>query len=161
VLRDRQVRLINSDNEQVGIIPVETALQMAEREGLDLVVVTEESDPPVCRIMNFGKFIYRKNKRVKDQRKKQHSQKNKEIKFHPTIDPHDYQIKLKRIREFLEKSYKVKISMVFRGREMNNTEHGMTMMLKIVADLADVGIVELQPKMFGRHITMFMGPRAI
>ncbi len=152
------MRLINSDNEQIGIVPATTALEMAAEEGLDLVLVADESDPPVCRIMNFGKYLYRKNKRDKDQKKKQFSQKNKEIKFHPTIDPHDYQIKLKHIRGFLEKSFKVKIAMVFRGREMNNSELGVTLMNKIVADLSDIGVVEVQPKRFGRNITMFMGP---
>ncbi len=122
------------------------------------MLVADDSDPPVCRIMNFGKYRYERKRRGREQKKKQASHKSKEIKFHANIDPHDYGIKLNHIRGFLEKGHKVKVSLFFRGREMRNTEHGMELMTKVVKDIADIGMAEAQPRRVGRNIGMYLSP---
>ena len=154
------VRLIDTNNDQLGILPVTEALELASKQAKDLVVVAEQATPPVCRIMNFGKFIYEKNKRGRDQKKKQTrtASKTKEIKFHANIDIHDYQIKLNHIKGFLEKGHKVKASLFFRGREMKNTEKGMELMSRIGDDIVDVGSVEARPRLIGRNIHMLLAP---
>ena len=136
------------------------AQALAEQKGFDLVIVAENSDPPVCRIMNFGKFVYEKNKRGRDHRKKQikTGSKSKEVKFHANIDPHDYQIKLNHIKNFLQKGYKVKISLFLRGREMRNKDIGIELMKKIEVDIQGVGVTESAPRMVGRNVGMYLAP---
>ncbi len=139
-------------------MPVEDALKLAEEKGFDLVLVAEQSTPPVCRLMNYGKFTYEKKKQVRGQKKKQHKQKNKEIKFHANIDPHDYEIKVNRIKHFLQKGCRVKVSLFFRGRELRNTEKGMELMEQVKSDITSLGVVDSQPKMVGRNISMHIVP---
>ena len=144
----------------MGIVPVENAHVLASERGFDLVLVGENSDPPVCRIMNYGKFVYERNKRGRDQRKKsaKTANKSKEIKFHANIDPHDYKIKLNQIRGFLQKGFKVKASLFFRGREMRNKELGLDLMTRVGKDVEDVATIESAPRLVGRNVGMFLAP---
>ena len=160
MLKGSDVRLIDSNNEQLGILSLEKAIELAAKEAKDLVVVAEQATPPVCRIMNFGKYVYEKNKRGRDQKKKQTrtSSKTKEIKFHANIDTHDYNIKLSHIKNFLSKGFKVKASLFFRGREMKNTDKGMDLMVRIGDDITEVGSVESTPRLIGRNIHMLLAP---
>jgi translation initiation factor IF-3 len=136
-LRGGKVRLIDADNNQLGLLGVREALLKAEEEGMDLVLVADKAEPPVCRLMNFGKYIYEKNKRERDQKRKQQQHKVKEVKFHANIDPHDYEIKRDHIIAFLEKSHRVKVSLVMRGREMAHKELGLTLMRRLVEELRE------------------------
>jgi translation initiation factor IF-3 len=157
-LRGRNVRLIDSDNEQLGIVPFEAALERAEEAGLDLVLVADRADPPVCRIMNYGKFVYQKSKREREQRKRQASQRLKEIKFHANTGEHDYQTKVNHLLDFLGKGHKVKVSLFFRGREMVHRDIGMDLLRKVIEDVGDAATVELQPRMAGRNLIMQLAP---
>lgn len=152
------MRLIGVDNEQIGIVHIDKALAMAAQSGYDLVSVADKADPPVCRLMNFGKYVYEKNKREREQKRKQSVQKIKEVKFHANIDPHDYGIKLNHILEFLEKGYRVKISLFFRGREMAHREIGMELIDRIVLSVAEHGIIESKPRMQGRVVSLQLAP---
>jgi translation initiation factor IF-3 len=158
VLRGKQVRLIANDNEQVGIVPLDEALARAEESGLDLVEVAPNATPPVCRIMNFGKFQYTESRKQRQGRKKGQQHKLKEIKFHPNIDKHDYETKLGHAIAFLEKGYKVKVSMFFRGREMAHRELGMELMKRVCQDVAEHASIETPARMQGRSIIMFLAP---
>ena len=139
---------------------MQDARELADQKGFDLVLVAENAVPPVCRIMNYGKFVYERNKRGRDQRKKQikTGSKSKEIKFHANIDPHDYAIKVNHIRSFLQKGFKVKVSLFFRGREVRNKEIGMELMNKIGKDIEDVGTMESAPRLVGRNVGMYLAP---
>lgn len=142
----------------MGIISKDEALELAIKKNLDLVEVAPDASPPVCRIMDYGKYRYEQTRKEKEARKKQHVVKVKEVKFHPNIDAHDYGVKLRHILEFLEKGNKVKISMVFRGREFAHMEFGKNLLDRLVGDVAVVGAVEQTPKMFGRSMIMVVGP---
>ena len=131
---------------------------MAGAKSLDLVEVAPEADPPVCRIMDFGKYRYEQTKKERISRKHQHSIKVKEIRLHPNIDPHDLEIKEKKAREFLATGHKVKLSVRFRGRQMAHPEFGRDVLYLIVDKVKDVGAVETNPKMFGRTMTLLVGP---
>ena len=157
-LRGKQVRLVSADNEQLGIVTLEKALAIAEETGYDLVAVADKADPAVCRLMNYGKYVYEKNKREREQKRKQSVQKNKEVKFHANIDPHDYQIKVTHMVDFLQKGYRVKVSLFFRGREMAHREIGMELMERITTDVAAHGAVESKPRMQGRVVSMQLTP---
>jgi len=157
-LRGKTIRLIGADNEQIGIILFEKALQLASENGYDLVSVADKAEPPVCRLMNYGKYVYEKNKREREQRRKQATQKNKEVKFHANIDAHDYGIKMDHILDFLKKGYRVKVSLFFRGREMAHREIGMELIERISKDIVAVGSVESKPRMQGRVVSMQLTP---
>lgn len=157
-LEGKTVRLVDPDNQQLGIVPVEKALAVAEETGYDLVVVADKASPPVCRLMNYGKYLYEKNKREREQKRKQQTQKNKEIKFHANIDDHDFEIKLKHILEFLEKGYRVKVSLFYRGREMAHREIGMELMQRIIEEVGEKGQVDSRPRMQGRTVSMQLTP---
>ena len=159
-LRDREVRLIGPDNTQLGIVPFEEAIARAQQVGLDLVEVARQADPPVCRIMDYGKFQYQESKKQRDARKKQHQHKLKEVKFHPNIDDHDYQTKLRHVLEFLEKGYKVKASMFFRGREMAHTEKGQAVMERLIEDTREYGTLESPLRRVGRSFQLYIAPAA-
>jgi len=159
-LRGEQVRLINEGNENIGLISYEEALRRAQAAGLDLVEVAGQSRPIVCRIMDYGKFLYEEKKQRKESHKKQLQSKIKEIQFHPNIDAHDYQTKLGHLVEFLEKGFKVKVSMFFRGREMAHRERGTDVLNRVVEDTKTVGTVESPPKAAGRNIIMYLAPGA-
>jgi len=153
------VRLIGPDGEQLGIVPVEEALEKAQEEGLDLVEVSPNSRPTVCRILDYGKFKYEIAKKDKLARKKQHTFQMKEMRFRPKIDGHDFDFKTKHVREFLESGSKVKVFVMFRGREMAYQEFGRKVLDRVKEVLADVAIVEVEPKMDGRHMNMILNPR--
>jgi len=153
------VRVIGSDGRQIGVISNREALGLAREEGLDLVEVDPIARPPVCRIMDYGKFKYEESKREKLARKKQHVLRIKELKMRPHIDKHDYDVKLKHAREFLSAKSKVKVTIKFKGRERVHPEVGEKVLSQIAQDLSDVALVEQQPRMEGRNLTSVLSPR--
>ncbi len=159
-IRVPQVRVIGDDGSQVGILATRDALALAQSKGLDLVEVAATSRPPVCRIMDYGKFKYEQNLRARKARKNQHQMQLKEVKMRPKIEDHDYNFKLRHARTFLEERDKVKFTVTFRGREMAHQELGYKIIEAIVADLADVAIVETPPRTEGRTLSMVMTPKA-
>lgn len=157
-IRITPIRLIDADGEQAGIIPVKEALDRAKEANLDLVEVSGNSKPPVCRIMDYGRYKYEASKKQKDARKKQHSTEIKEMRFRPKVETHDYEFKTKHIREFLEDGNKVKIFVMFRGREMAHTEFGRNLLERVVKDMAELATVETYPKQEGRRMNMVLAP---
>lgn len=153
-IRVPEVRLIDVQGNQVGIVKTQEALAQAEGIGLDLVEISPNVRPPVCRIMDYGKYQFEQSKKRSAQKKKQRSIQVKEVKFRPVTDVGDYQIKLRKIQTFLGHGDKVKISLRFRGREMQHRELGLALLERIKRDLGDTIIVEQKPKMEGRQITM-------
>lgn len=154
----RQVRTIDKDGKQVGVIATEEALKMAEQSNLDLVEVAPDANPPVCRIMDFGKYRYEQTKREREAKKKQHFMKVKEIKVRPTIEEHDYHTKFKQAQDFLSRGDKVKVVLIYKGREMAHMELGQRVLDKFVKDLEPVGAIESRPKLFGRMMVMVIAP---
>ena len=152
------VRAVDDEGMHIGILPLPDAIEMARQRGLDLVEVAPESNPPVCRIMDFGKYRYEQTKKEKISRKHQHSVKVKEIRLHPNTELHDLEIKEKQARHFLETGYKVKVSIRFRGRQMAHPEFGYELLNAVVEKVKDVGAVEMNPKMVGRSMTLMLGP---
>lgn len=154
-----EVRLIGADGEQVGVIAVEEALKTAEEAGLDLVEVSPNAEPPVCRIMDYGKYKFEQNKKQQSARKKQKQIQVKEIKFRPGTEEGDYQVKLRNLVRFLSHGDKAKITIRFRGREMAHQELGMQMLKRLEADLEELATVEQYPKLEGRQMVMVMSPK--
>jgi translation initiation factor IF-3 len=154
-----EVRLINAEGEQVGVVSISDAQQSAEDSGLDLVEIVPNSEPPVCRVMDYGKFIFEQNKKKHAAKKKQKQIQVKEIKFRPGTEDGDYQIKLKNLIKFLSNGDKVKITLRFRGREMVHQELGTRMLKRIEADLEEFGTVEQFPKMEGRQMVMVLASK--
>ena len=150
------MRLISPEGEQIGVISTKEALQKAESYGLDLVEVAPNSKPPVCRIMDFGKYKYEQSKKEKISKKKQHVITVKEIRLRPRTDEHDLETKLRHTRKFLEQKNKVKITILFKGREMAYQDFGTELMQRIINVLEDVGKVESEPKMEGRRMVMVL-----
>lgn len=159
-IRAPKVRVIGQTGEQVGIISLHEALAMAEDAGLDLVEIVPGSTPPVCKIINFGKFRYDQTKREKESKKSQHQIKVKEIKVKPNIDDHDLEVKMKHIREFIAKGNKVKVTCMFRGREMMHSQRGEELVKKICDDLEDIATPESPPKLFGKTLIAVLMPGA-
>jgi translation initiation factor IF-3 len=153
------VRLIDDAGEQVGIITTREALTMAQERGLDLVEVSPTARPPVCRIMDYGKFKYEQSKRDRIARKKQHVVQLKEVKLRPKIEAHDYQTKLQHARNFLEEKNKVKFTVTFRGREMAHQDIGQKLLGKVLVDLADLASAESLPRSEGRMLTVTLLPK--
>ena len=153
------MRLIGADGSQVGIVPLEEALQQAQVAGLDLVQMAGEIEPVVCKIMDYGKHLFDIKKTKAAAKKKQKQQQVKEMKFRPGTDIGDYKIKLRNLTRFLEDGDKVKVSLRFRGREMAHQELGMEMMKRIETDLEELGTVEQHPKMEGRQLLMVIAPK--
>ena len=158
-IRVKEVRLIGPEGEQMGIVNTQDALRKAEDSGLDLVEVSGQSSPPVCRIMDYSKYKYEQEKKEKEARKHQKTVHLKEIKMKPNIEEHDYQVKLHHMKRFLERGDKAKLTMTFRGREMSHMNIGKKIMDRIVADLNEVGEVEKGPMMEGRNIMIHFMPR--
>jgi translation initiation factor IF-3 len=158
-IRVPQVRLIDEEGEQVGIIRTDEALMMAEERGLDLVEVAPNADPPVCRLMDYGKFLYEQNKKAREARKNQKVVETKEVQVTPITDDHDIEVKSRRAREFLSEGHKVKFTMKFRGRQLAHQDIGVRMLQDIVEKLRDVGVVEVQPLSEGRRISMVVAPQ--
>ena len=153
-----EIRLQGVEGEQLGIISIRTALQMAEEAGVDLVEIAPTAKPPVCRMMDYGKFKYQESKRAHEAKLKQKQVQVKEVKFRPGTDENDYQIKLRNMTRFLEEGDKVKVTLRFRGREMAHQEFGMRQLERIKADLDALGQVEQMPKMEGRQMIMIIAP---
>lgn len=145
--------------DQIGIVSLRAALNAADEAGLDLVEISPLADPPVCRIMDFGKFKYQEAKRAAEARAKQHVVQTKEIKFRPMTDEHDYQIKLRSLTRFLKDGDKAKVTLRFRGREMSHQEFGMRLLERVKEDLKDVGVVEQFPRLDGRQMAMVIAPQ--
>jgi translation initiation factor IF-3 len=154
-----QVRLIGADGDQVGIVDFETAMERATGEGLDLVEIVPNADPPVCRLMDFGRFLFDQKKKKNEQRKKQRQIQVKEVKFRPGTDIGDYQVKLRNLTRFLNEGDKAKVTMRFRGREHAHRELGLDLLRRVEADLAEISVVEQQPQMEGRQMVMVLGPK--
>jgi len=153
-----EVRLVGLEGEQLGIVPLRTAIEMAEEVGVDLVEIAPLAQPPVCRIMDIGKFKYQEAKRAHDARQKQKQIQVKEVKFRPGTDEGDYQIKLRNLTRFLQEGDKTKVTLRFRGREMAHQEFGIRLLERVKADLLEFGVVEQFPKMEGRQLVMVMAP---
>ncbi|HEU25017.1 MAG: translation initiation factor IF-3 [Mesoaciditoga sp.] len=153
------VRLIGPDGAQLGIVKRSEALQKAEEYGMDLVLVSSSSNPPVCKIMDFGKYIYEQNKKQKKSRNV--SDVLKQMKFRPKIDEHDYQTKLSHVRNFIENGNKVRITIMFRGREMAFTDKGKEILDRIAKDLSDVAEIDSPPMLEGRDMRMGLRPKKI
>lgn len=153
------MRLSDSEGKPVGVVSLDEALNMAIDADLDLVEISPNAEPPVCRIMNYGKFLYEKTKSVKEQRKNQKQVQLKEIKFRPGTDEGDYQVKLRNLTRFLEEGNKAKVTLRYRGREMAHQSLGINLLNRIKADLAEISIVESFPKMEGRQMVMVLGPK--
>jgi translation initiation factor IF-3 len=160
-IRVPQVRVIGDDGSQIGVLPVRDALLMAQSKGLDLVEVSPTARPPVCRIMDYGKFKYEQNRRARKARKKQHVVLLKEIKMRPKIEDHDYGFKMDHAREFLTERNRVKFTVTFRGREMAHQDIGHKLIQKIIADLVELATVESPARSEGRTLTMVMMPKPV
>ena len=154
----RECRLIGYDGNQMGIYPTVQARRIAEDEGLDLVEIAPNADPPVCRIMDYGKYKYDQAIKAKQARKNQSKVETKEMKFRPKIDVGDYNTKKKHVLRFLGQGNKVKITIMFRGREMSHPDQGLSILEKLADDLKDVAVIESPPKMEGRNMHMLIAP---
>jgi translation initiation factor IF-3 len=153
------IRLIDQNGEMVGVVPTRKALEMAAEVGLDLVEISPNADPPVCKILDYGKFKYAEQKKRAEARKRQKVTEVKEIKMRPNIDKNDYNVKMRAIVRFLEEGDKVKVTMRFRGREMVHQEIGMNVLMRVKTDLEQLAKVEQTPQMEGRQMTMVMSPK--
>ena len=158
-IRVREVRLVSDDGEQLGIVSIREALGIAQEKGLDLVEVAPSAQPPVCRLMDYGKFKFEQNKREKEARKKQKIISIKEVKMRPNIEEHDFQVKAKNARKFLSGGDKVKLTIMFRGREITHPELGEKLSLKFVGELTDISSVEKPPKVEGRNMVTVLIPK--
>lgn len=159
MIRAREVRVIGADGEQLGILPRNEALEKAKEAGLDLVEVAAMSDPPVCRIMDFGKYRYEQQKKKQEAKKRQTVVQIKEIKVRPKTDDHDYETKLRHIRRFIEEGDRCKITVFFRGREIVHKDRGQDILSRFITDLADVAKVEQEAKAEGRTLQMLLVPK--
>jgi translation initiation factor IF-3 len=154
-----EIRLIDQDGENAGVVSPATAMEMAEEVGLDLVEISPGASPPVCKIMDFGRFKYEQQKKAAEAKKKQKIIEIKEVKFRPNIDTHDYDVKMRSVTKFLGEGDKVKVTLRFRGREMAHQERGRELLTKIAGDIEEVGKIESMPKMEGRQMIMVVAPQ--
>ena len=158
-IRCKEVRLVGVDGEPIGVVPIEEALDRALKAGVDLVEISPNAEPPVCRIMDYGKFLYEKSKSQKEQKKKQKQVQIKEIKFRPGTDEGDYQVKLRNLIRFLEDGDKAKVTLRFRGREMAHQDLGLNVLERVKSDLEELAVVESFPKVEGRQAVMMLAPK--
>jgi translation initiation factor IF-3 len=159
-IRAREVRVVSESNEQLGVMSLKDALAMAEEQQLDLVEVAPTGKPPVCRVMDFGKFRYEQQKREKDAKKKQKVFTLKEVKLRPNIEDHDFYVKLKAAQRFLEEGNKVKVTIMFRGRELSHPELGRKVLMRVAEELKEIANMERDAKLEGRNMTMVMASKA-
>ena len=157
-IRAREVRLVGADGSQVGIKPLPEALHMARQAGLDLVEVAPGANPPVCRVMDYGKYKYEQDQRRKESRKKSTNIVVKEMKFRPKIDEHDYATKMRHVERFLQEGAKVKLTIMFRGREMTHPERGKAILDRVAEQVSELASVETTPRLDGRNMTMVLQP---
>lgn len=159
-IRDKEIRLIDENGEQLGIVSSKEAQKIADERKLDLVKIAPTAKPPVCRIMDYGKYRFDQAKKEKEARKKQKTVDVKELRLSPSIDTHDVQVKVKKAKEFLQDGDKVKISIRFRGREIGHSKVGMQIMEDFAKETEEFGVVDKQPKMEGRSLVMFLAPKS-
>ena len=159
-IRVREVRVVSAEGEQLGIMTIQEALEAARSRDFDLVEVAPEANPPVCRIMDFGKYKYTQSRRQKEARKKQTTILVKEVKMGPKTEKHDFDFKLKHVRRFLEEGHKAKVTVRFKGREMAHTELGWKMLNKMVEAVSDIAVTENNPRMEGRMLHIMLSPKA-
>lgn len=159
-IRISEVRVIDPEGKQLGILPTQEALRMAEEMELDLVEIAPTSRPPVCKIMDYGKFKYEQSKKARESRKRQHTAHLKEIKIRPKIEEHDLEFKLRNAEQFLVNKDKVKLTVVFRGREMEHMELGRNLLDRIINRLSDIAVIEKDAVQVGRMISVIIGPKS-
>ena len=159
-IRAKEVQLISDNGEKLGMVPLARALEIAEEKKLDLVLVSPNSQVPVCKIMNYGKYKFEQSKKEKEAKKKQKVQETKELRITPNIEEHDFGFKAKNARKFLEDGNKVKITVRFRGRELNNTKMGEDVLKKFIENLADISSVEKSPKLEGKNMFIILAKKA-
>ncbi|MGL4209225.1 MAG: translation initiation factor IF-3 [Candidatus Adiutrix sp.] len=153
------MRVISDDGGQLGILSIDEALNAAREAGLDLVEVAPEAEPPVCRVMDFGRYKYQQSKKTSESRKKSSVIEIKEVKFRPKTGEHDYQFKLRNIQKFLAEKNKVKVSLMFRGREISHADLGRALLERVIEDIGENGVSEQMPKLEGRNMIMVLGPK--
>lgn len=157
-IRASEIRLIGADGENIGVVSPERGIELAEAAGLDLVEISPNATPPVCKIMDFGKFKYETQKREAEARKNQKIIEIKEVKFRPNTDTHDYEVKMRNVMRFLESGDKVKITLRFRGREMAHQNLGRDLLERVAEDVKEIGKIENMPRLEGRQMVMMIGP---
>ena len=155
-IRDKEVRLVSADGEQLGIMSSREALERAAEQNLDLVKISPTANPPVCKLMDYGKFKFEQTKREKEARKNQHVVEIKEVRMSPGIDVNDFNVKLRNAQKFLAEGNRVKVTVRFRGREMAHTDIGRGLLLKFAEQCSEVAALDKDPKLDGRHMTMFL-----
>ncbi|WP_431356764.1 translation initiation factor IF-3 [Paracoccus marinaquae] len=158
-IRVAEIRLIGPEGENIGVVPPSIGLDMAREHGLDLVEISPNATPPVCKVMDLGKFKYEQQKREAEARKKQKVIDIKEVKFRPGTDTHDYDVKMRNVMKFLDAGDKVKITLRFRGREMAHQDLGLDLLNRVKDDVGEAGKVEAMPKLEGRQMVMMISPR--
>ncbi|NLX90685.1 MAG: translation initiation factor IF-3 [Firmicutes bacterium] len=158
-IKAREVRVVGTDGEQLGIMPLEEALNLAREKNLDLVNIAPQAKPPVCRIMDFGKYKFEQSKREKEARKKQKTTSVKEVKMRPNIEHHDFQVKVRSALRFLQNGDKVKASIIFRGREITHPELGRDLCMKFAEELQQICTVEREPRIEGKNMVMILSPK--
>ena len=159
-ISDKEIRLIGSEGEQLGIMSSDEALKIADEQGLDLVKISPQAVPPVCKLMNYGKFKFEQSKKEKEARKNQHVVEIKEIRMSPGIDVGDFNTKLKNAQKFVADGNRVKVSVRFRGREMAHTDIGKNLLLDFAAQCAEQSVMDKEPKLEGRHMSIFLSARS-
>jgi translation initiation factor IF-3 len=158
-IQSQKVRVIDENGENLGVMFTREAMEQAAGVGLDLVEISPNADPPVAKFLDIGRFKYEAQKKANEQRKRQHTQEIKEIKMRPNIDDHDYDVKMRKVFEFLEEGDKVKVTLRFRGREMAHNQLGMAVLQRVAADTEKVAKVEAHPRMEGRQMLMVISPK--
>jgi translation initiation factor IF-3 len=159
-IRDKEVRLISNEGEQLGIMSAKAALALAEEQSLDLVKISPTATPPVCKLMDYGKFKFEQTKREKEAKKNQHVVEIKEVRMSPGIDVGDFNVKLRNAQKFLAEGNRVKVTIRFRGREMAHTDIGRNLLIKFSEDCGEMATMDKSPKLEGRHMSMFLSPKA-
>ena len=158
-IRDREVRLVSADGEQLGIMSAREALEKAIELDLDLVKISPTANPPVCKLMDYGKFKFEQTKREKEAKKNQHVVEIKEVRMSPGIDVNDFNVKLRNAQKFLAEGNRVKVTVRFRGREMANTDIGRGLLIKFAEECGEVATLDKDPKLDGRHMSIFLSPK--
>ena len=158
-IRDKEVRLIDENGNQQGVVHSDVALRMAEEAGLDLVKIAPQATPPVCKIMDYGKYKFEQGKREKEAKKNQRVVEIKEIRMSPSIDVNDFNVKLRNAQKFLGEGNRVKVTVRFRGREMAHTDIGRNLLVKFAEDCGEVATLDKEPKLDGRHMSIFLSPK--
>lgn len=158
-IRDNEIRLIGDDGEQLGIMSAGDAMKLAEEQGLDLVKIAPQSTPPVCKVMDYGKYRFEQSKREKEARRNQHIVEIKEIRMSPSIGLNDFNVKLKNGMKFLNEGNRLKVTVRFRGREMAHTDLGEELLKRFAAECSEIATMDKNPKLEGRHMNMFLSPK--